>query len=171
MPLIEIDKALSFFGLFASPLRSCHNRLWRGASVNPISARSLHAMSLSHAELAEKNKQHTFAYWMSGKDWNPISMVRAEGVYFWDADGKRYLDWSSQLVNVNVGHGHPHVIKAIQEQAAKITYAYPGIATEPRARLGEMLAEVLPGGLRKSFFTLGGTDAVETAMKMVRLYT
>src|SRR5574341_1628465 len=104
MPLIEIDKALSFFGLFASPLRSCHNRLWRGASVNPLSARSLHPMSISHAELAEKNKQHTFAYWMSGKDWNPISMVRAEGVYFWDAEDRKStrLNSSHQLISYAV---------------------------------------------------------------------
>jgi taurine--2-oxoglutarate transaminase len=98
-------------------------------------------------------------------------MVRAEGVYFWDADGKRYLDWSSQLISVNAGHGHPHIVRAIQEQAARFCYAYPGIATEPRGRLGEMLAEVAPDGLTKSFFTIGGADAIENAIKMARLYT
>jgi taurine--2-oxoglutarate transaminase len=128
-------------------------------------------MAVSHAELVEKTKTTNLGSWLAQKDWNPISMVRGEGVYFWDADGKRYIDWSSQLVNVNVGHGHPHVIKAIQEQAAKLCYAYPGIATEPRARLGEMLAEIMPGDLNKVFFTLGGADAIENAMKMARLYT
>ena len=98
-------------------------------------------------------------------------MVRAEGVYFWDADGKKYLDWSSQLVNVNVGHGHPHVIKAIQEQITKISAAQPGVATEPRAQLGEMLAEIMPGDLNKVFFTLGGAEAIENALKFARQYT
>ena len=71
-------------------------------------------MSLTHAELVQRNKQYTLSSWSAQSAWNPISMVRGEGAYFWDADGKRYLDWSSQLINVNVGHGHPHVIKAIQ---------------------------------------------------------
>jgi len=101
----------------------------------------------------------------------PISMVRAEGVYFWDEEGKRYLDWSSQLFNVNVGHGHPHVIQAIQEQIGRLSYAYPGIATEPRARLAELLREVTPGSLKKAFFTTGGGDAIENALKICRLCT
>jgi taurine--2-oxoglutarate transaminase len=92
-------------------------------------------------------------------------------VYFWDADGKRFLDWSSQLVNVNVGEGAPHVIKAIQDQITRISAAHPGIATEPRAVLGEMLAEIMPGDLNKVFFTLGGAEAIENAMKFARLYT
>ncbi len=128
-------------------------------------------MSLTHAQLVEKNKQFTFPGWTSTQDWNPISMVRAEGVYFWDADGKKYIDWSSQLVNVNVGHGHPHVIKAIQEQITKISAAHPGVATEPRAVLGEMMAEIMPGDLNRVFFTLGGAEATENAIKFARLYT
>jgi taurine--2-oxoglutarate transaminase len=123
------------------------------------------------AEIVEKNKDYTLASWMAQSTWNPITMARAEGVYFWDNDGKRYLDWSSQLVNVNVGHSHPHVIKAIQEHVAHISYAYPGIATEARGRLGELLADVTPGNLNKAFFTNGGTDAIENAIKMARLYT
>lgn len=128
-------------------------------------------MSTAHAELVARNKAHTLTSWTSQNAWNPITMVRAEGVYFWDADGKRYIDWASQLINVNIGHGHPHVVKAIQEQAARLCYAYPGIATEPRAQLGQALAEVTPEGMNRSFFTTGGTDAVENAMKMARLYT
>jgi len=128
-------------------------------------------MSISHAELVERNKAYTLASWTAQADWRPLSMTRAQGIYFWDADGKRFIDWSSQLINVNVGHGHPHVIKALQEQAAKICYAYPGIATEPRARLGEMLKKIAPAGLAKSFFTTGGADAIENAMKIARLYT
>ena len=98
-------------------------------------------------------------------------MVGAEGVYFWDAEGKRYLDWSSQAFNVNVGHAHPHVVKAMQEQVARLSYAGPGMATEVRGRLGQMLAEITPPGLNKSFFTLGGADAVENAIKMARMVT
>ena len=124
-----------------------------------------------NADLAARNKQFTLASWQKQGSWNPVSMDRADGVYFWDAEGKRYIDWSSQLVNVNIGHNNQHVIQAIQAQAAKLTYAMPSLATEPRARLGEMLAEVAPAGLGKSFFTLGGADAIENAMKMARLYT
>ncbi|MFQ5793541.1 MAG: aminotransferase class III-fold pyridoxal phosphate-dependent enzyme [Candidatus Bipolaricaulia bacterium] len=128
-------------------------------------------MTMTHAELAAKNKAYTLASWTAQTDWHPITMVRAEGVYFWDADGTRYLDWSSQLINVNVGHRHPHIVKAIQEQAANVCYAYPGIGTEPRARLGELLQEVTPHDLSKSFFTCSGAEAVENAMKIARLYT
>jgi taurine--2-oxoglutarate transaminase len=98
-------------------------------------------------------------------------MVRGDGVYFWDGNGKRYLDWSSQLINVNVGHNHPKVIEAIQKQAAALSYAYPGIATEARAELGKRLAEITPDHMTKSFFTVGGADAIENGMKMVRLFT
>src|SRR5688500_1503885 len=101
-------------------------------------------MPLSHAELVEKNKQYTLTSWTAQYEWNPISMTRAEGIHFWNADGNRYLDWSSQLVNVNVGHQHSRVIKAIQEQIERLSFAYPGIATEPRALLGEALAEIMP---------------------------
>jgi len=126
---------------------------------------------MSHEDLVQQNKAYTLASWTAQESWNPISMARAEGVFFWDGDGKRYIDWSSQLMNVNVGHGHPEVIAAIREQAGKVPYAYPGIATGPRAELGRLLAEITPGTLRKSFFTLGGADAIENAMKIARLYT
>jgi taurine--2-oxoglutarate transaminase len=123
------------------------------------------------AEIVDKNKDYTLASWTAQNAWNPITMARGEGVYFWDNDGKRYLDWSSQLINVNIGHGHPHVIKAIQEHVAQISFAYPSIATEARGRLGQLLADVTPGSLSKAFFTNGGTDAIENAIKMARLYT
>ncbi len=122
-------------------------------------------------DIMQKNKDYTLVSWGAQGPWKPISIVRGEGVYIWDADGKRYLDWASQLVNVNIGHSHPHVVKAIQDQAAQLCYVNPSFATEPRGRLGEMLAEVTPGKLSKSFFTNGGADAVENAMKIARLYT
>jgi taurine--2-oxoglutarate transaminase len=126
---------------------------------------------MNHSQLVAANKAYTLASWSAQKEWKPISMVRGEGIYFWDADGKRYIDWSSQLINVNIGHGNPHVIQAIQKQAEQLCYAYPGIATQPRAALGKLLQEIAPGGLEKTFFTLGGADAIENAMKIARLYT
>lgn len=124
-----------------------------------------------HTDLAAKNRKFTLATWKAQGSWQPVSMVRGDGVYFWDANGKRFLDWSSQLVNVNIGHNNQHVIQAIQAQAAKLTYAMPALATEERAKLGEMLAEITPQNLTKSLFTLGGADAIENAMKIARLYT
>jgi taurine--2-oxoglutarate transaminase len=126
---------------------------------------------LTAAETVQKNKDFTLTSWIAQGTWNPIPIVRGEGVYIYDANGKRYLDWSSQLVNVNIGHSHPHVVKAIQDQAANLCYVDPSFATEPRGRLGELLAEVTPGNLSKAFFTNGGTDAIENAMKLARLYT
>ncbi|MHA2365487.1 MAG: aminotransferase class III-fold pyridoxal phosphate-dependent enzyme [Candidatus Hodarchaeales archaeon] len=126
---------------------------------------------MKHSEIIEKSKNYTLASWTAQANWNPITMAKAEGVYFWDAEGKKYIDWSSQLMNVNIGHGNKHVINAIQEQATKVTYAYPGIATEPRAKLGEMLNNVIPINNAKSFFTCAGADAVENAMKIARLYS
>jgi taurine--2-oxoglutarate transaminase len=128
-------------------------------------------MSLTYDQMIEKSKAYNLAGWTAQSAWNPIPAVRAEGVYFWDANGKRYIDWSAMLINVNLGHGHPKVVKAIQEQAAGITYVKPTITTEPRAVLGEMLAEITPPGLTKSFLTLGGADAIENAMKIARQYT
>ena len=121
--------------------------------------------------IAQQNKDYTLVSWGAQGPWNPIPIVRGEGVYIYDAEGKRYLDWASQLVNVNIGHSHPHVVKAIQDQAAQLCYVNPSFATEPRGRLGEMLAEVTPGNLSKTFFTNGGADAIENAMKIARLYT
>jgi len=98
-------------------------------------------------------------------------VVKARGCYFWDADGKRYLDFASQLMNVNTGHQHPKVVAAIKDQAERLCYAYPGMATQPRGELGKILAEVTPGDLNKTFFTLGGAEAVDNAIKLARLYT
>lgn len=122
-------------------------------------------------EITQMNREFTFFSWSVQSAVNPIPIARAEGVYFWDADGKRYLDFSSQLMNMNIGHQHPHVVRAIQEQAARLCYAHPGMATEPRGLLGKKLAEVSPGDLNKTFFCLGGAEANENAIKIARLYT
>ena len=126
---------------------------------------------LTSREIIDLNKEYTFFSWSNQGQVNPIPMVRAEGPYFWDADGKRYLDFASQLVNTNVGHQHPKVIKAIQDQAAELTFAAPGMATQARGLLGKKLAEITPGDLKKTFFTLGGAEANENAIKIARFYT
>lgn len=123
------------------------------------------------AEMVQQNKNYTLVSWMAQGSWNPIVIERGEGVYVYDVDGKRYLDWASQLVNVNIGHSHPKVVRAIQEQAAKLCYVNPSFATPERGRLGELLAEVTPGSLSKALFTTGGTDAIENAMKIARMFT
>lgn len=117
------------------------------------------------------NKEYTFFSWSIQGQAVPIPVERAEGIYFWDTDGKRYLDFSSQLMNANIGHQHPKVVKAIQDQAAKLCFVHPGNATEPRGLLGKKLAEVTPGNLKKTFFALGGAEANENAIKIARFYT
>lgn len=128
-------------------------------------------MSSKTYQLVHENKTHTLTSWTAQEQWNPISISHGEGVYFWDMDGKRFLDWSSQLFNLNIGHSHPRVLEAIRRQLDQLQYAMPGLASEPRALLGALLAEVTPEGMQKAFFTTGGSDAVENAMKMARLFT
>jgi taurine--2-oxoglutarate transaminase len=127
--------------------------------------------SLTAQEIVDLNKEYTFYSWSVQGQVNPIPMVRAEGVYFWDADGKRYLDFASQLVNMNSGHQHPKIVRAIQEQAAALSFAAPGMATEPRGLLGKKLAEITPGDIMKTFYCLGGAEANENAIKLARFYT
>jgi taurine--2-oxoglutarate transaminase len=122
-------------------------------------------------EMVALNREYTFFSWSVQSAAAPIPVTRAEGVYFWDVDGKRYIDFSSQLMNLNIGHQHPKVVRAIQEQAAQLCFAHPGMATEPRGLLGKKLAEITPGNLKKTFFCLGGAEANENAIKMARFYT
>ena len=96
---------------------------------------------------------------------------RAEGIYLYDQDGKRYIDFNSQLMCVNIGHNHPKVVEAIKKQADKLLFAFPGSATEPRAKLGKMLSEIVGSDINKFFFTNGGAEANEAAIKIARLYT
>jgi taurine---2-oxoglutarate transaminase len=126
---------------------------------------------MSAAEMVALSKKHTFYSWSAQGAVNPIPMARAEGVYFWDANGKRYLDLNSQLMCVNIGHGDRRVIDAIKAQADELVYAGPGMATRVRAEIGQMLAGLAPGDLNKFFFTLGGSEANENAIKLARGYT
>ena len=116
-------------------------------------------------------KQHVLYSWSVQNAIEPIAVAGAEGRYFWDYEGKRYLDFASQLVNLSLGHQHPRMIAAIKEQAEKLCTIGPPMATESRSRLGELLAEVTPGDLSLSFFTNGGAEANENAIKLARWYT
>jgi taurine--2-oxoglutarate transaminase len=116
-------------------------------------------------------KQYVLHSWSVQDALDPIPVAGAEGRHFWDYDGKRYLDFASQLVNVSIGHQHPKVIAAIKEQAEKLCTIGPPMATEPRSTLARMLAEITPGDLTMSFFTNGGAEANENAIKLARWYT
>jgi len=123
-------------------------------------------------EILHVTKEHVFWTWSAQAKVNPIVIKRAKGVYFWDADDKRYLDFNSMTMCVNIGHGDERVIKAIQEQAAELTYAAPGMTTKIRALASRAVAEITPqGALSKVLFTLGGADANENAIKLARGYT
>ena len=127
--------------------------------------------SYSSQEIVEMNREFTFFSWSIQGKTNPIPVEKASGIYFWDTDGKRYIDFSSQLMNTNIGHQHPKVVKAIQEQASTLCFVHPGNATIPRGLLGKKLAAITPGNLKKTFFTLGGAEANENAIKIARFYT
>lgn len=122
-------------------------------------------------EIIELCKRHTVFSWSAQAGVAPQAVERGEGIYVWDPEGKRYIDFNSQLMCVNVGHNHPKVVQAIKDQADKLCFVWPGAVTEPRARLGKMLSELVPGDINKFFFTNGGAEANEAAIKVARLYT
>jgi taurine--2-oxoglutarate transaminase len=123
------------------------------------------------ARIVADAKEYVLYSWSVQDAVSPIPVAGAEGRYFWDYEGKRYLDFASQLVNVSIGHQHPRVIAAIKEQADKLCTIGPPMATESRSQLGRLLAEVTPGDLTMSFFTNGGAEANENAIKLARWYT
>ena len=123
---------------------------------------------LSAQEIIDLSKRFTLFDWQAQAKAKPIPVERAEGVYFWTPDGKRYLDFNSQLMGVNIGHGDRRVIEAIEKQARDARLHQPVHGHEMRARLGEKLAEPLPGDMEKIFFTLGGAEANENAIRMAR---
>ena len=126
---------------------------------------------LPNDEILPLSKEHVFYTWSAQAKVNPIAVKRAEGVYFWDVNDKRYLDFNSMTMCVNIGHGEARVIEAIAEQARQLAYAAPGMATRPRALLGKLLSEITPGDMDHFLFTLGGADANENAIKLARGYT
>jgi taurine---2-oxoglutarate transaminase len=115
--------------------------------------------------------EHSFWTWSAQGKVEPIPVTRAQGVYFWDAEGRRYLDFNSMVMCVNIGHGDQRVIDAIVRQAQELPYAGPPMATKPRAVLGKLLAEITPGDIDHFLFTLGGAEANENAIKLARAYT
>jgi taurine---2-oxoglutarate transaminase len=126
---------------------------------------------LSDSEILPLSMKHTFWTWSAQANVDPIPVKSAKGVYFWDIDGKRYLDFNSMVMCTNIGHGDERVINAIVEQARELPFAGPGMATKPRALLGRLLEEITPPGLEKFLFTLGGADANENAIKLARAHT
>jgi taurine--2-oxoglutarate transaminase len=122
-------------------------------------------------EMIALSRKHTLFEWSAQSKVDPIAVARAKGIYFWTPEGKRFIDFNSQLMCVNIGHGDERVIRANQDQVATLAYANPFMATEPRARLGAKLATITPGDIDAFFFTNGGAEANENAIRIARLAT
>ena len=127
--------------------------------------------TLSGKEIVDLSRKHTLYEWSAQSKVDPIPVASAKGIYFYTPEGKRFIDFNSQLMSVNIGHGDPRVIQAISDQAATLAYANPFMATEVRARLGQKLAEICPGDIDTFFFTNGGAEANENAIKLARFFT
>lgn len=119
----------------------------------------------------QENLDYTLFSWSKQKGIDPIAVKSAQGVYLYDYDGKKYIDFSSGLMNVNIGHGNQRIAAAVLKQMQELAYVTPGCATAVRGQLGKRLAELMPTGLNKSFFTLCGASAIENAVKLARVYT
>ena len=122
-------------------------------------------------EIIDDNMNYTLFSWSKQKGIDPLAIKYAEGVYIYDYDDKRYLDFSSGLMNVNIGHGHPRITQAVMEQMQQVSFVTPSCVTKVRGELGKKLAEICPGDLNKAFFTLCGTTSIENGIKLARIYT
>jgi taurine--2-oxoglutarate transaminase len=122
-------------------------------------------------EVIQDNLDYTLFSWSKQKGIDPIAVKYGEGVYLYDYDGKRYIDFSSGLMNVNIGHGNQRITKAVVRQMQEVSYVTPSCVTKVRGELGKKLAEICPGDLNKAFFTLCGATSIENAIKLARLYT
>lgn len=122
-------------------------------------------------KIIQDNLDYTLFSWSKQKGIDPIAVKNAKGIYLYDYDDKRYIDFSSGLMNVNVGHGHPRVMEAVIRQMQEVSYVTPNCATKVRGELGKKLADICPGDLNKAFFTLCGATSIENAIKLARLYT
>src|SRR5437667_2846085 len=127
--------------------------------------------TMTGEEIVDLCRRHTLFEWSAQSAVQPIPVARSKGIYFWTPEGKRFIDFNSQLMCVNIGHGDERVISAIKEQASTLAYANPFMATDARARLGAKLAEITPGDIDTFFFTNGGAEANENAIKIARLFT
>jgi taurine--2-oxoglutarate transaminase len=137
----------------------------------PSNAKISPAENMTGDEIVELCRRHTLFEWSAQAAVDPIPVARSKGIYFWTPEGKRFIDFNSQLMCVNIGHGDERVIRAIQEQAAKLAYANPFMATEVRARLSVKLGELTPGDIDAFFFTNGGAEANENAIRIARLFS
>jgi taurine--2-oxoglutarate transaminase len=126
---------------------------------------------MSTEEMIRLCKEHTMYSWAKTSAVSPLPIARAEGIYLYTPEGRRLIDWNSQLMSVHIGHGHPRVREAMKAQIDELCFAYPGTATAVRARLGKLLSEVVPGNINTFFFTLGGAEANENAIRAARLYS
>src|SRR5258706_6459720 len=126
---------------------------------------------MSGKEIVDLSRKHTLYEWSAQSNVDPIHFASAKGISFGTPKAKRFIDFSSQLMSVNSGHGDPRVIQAISDQAATLAYANPFMATDVRARLGAKLAEITPGDIDTFFFTNGGAEANENAIKLARFFT
>lgn len=132
----------------------------------------MQAKTLSQAkEIVQDNLDYTLFSWSKQKGIAPIAVKYGEGVYLYDYDGRRYIDFSSGLMNVNIGHGNQRVTHAVMEQMQQISYVTPSCVTKARGDLGKKLAEICPGDLNKAFFTLCGATSIENAIKLARMHT
>jgi len=122
-------------------------------------------------EIIQDNLEYTLFSWSKQKGIAPIAVKYGEGVYLYDYDGKRYLDFSSGLMNVNIGHGNQRVTEAVARQMQEVSYITPNCVTKVRGELGKKLASITPKGLNKTLFTVGGAEAIENAVKLARMYT
>jgi taurine---2-oxoglutarate transaminase len=127
--------------------------------------------AMTGPEIVDLCRKHTLYEWSAQSKVDPIPVAGAKGIYFYTPEGKRFIDFNSQLMSVNIGHGDPRVIAAIRDQAETLAYANPFMATEVRARLGKKLAEITPGEIDTFFFTNGGAEANENAIKLARFFT
>jgi taurine--2-oxoglutarate transaminase len=127
--------------------------------------------TMTGEEIVALARKHTLFEWSAQSKVDPIPVARAKGIYFWTPEGRRFIDFNSQLMCVNIGHGDERVARAIAGQAAVLPYVSPFMATEPRARLGQKLAEICPGDIDVFFFTNSGAEANENAVKLARWVT
>jgi len=123
------------------------------------------------ARMLQHDRDHVLTSWSTQSTIDPLPVAGGEGAWFWTHDGRRFLDFQSQLVNLNLGHQHPRLVESIKRQADKLCYISPGAANEARSELGAQLAEITPGNLTASYFTTGGAAAVESAIKLARHVT
>ena len=123
------------------------------------------------AEVFAQDRAYVFHSWSAQAQISPIPVAGSQGSYFWDYEGKKYLDFSCQLVFTNIGHQHPKVVKAIQDQAAVLATIAPQHANDARNQAAKRIVELAGPSFNKVFFTNAGADAVENAIRMARLHT